>query len=289
MFHFLSDSWIIFIILSWPLTWSSAVNKNICTDDTGDLYLGAGTSDHWSKCSEEGVLSEGFKQSHPHPVRSGPDHVFSNFPGGESQRWDSKTITATSNWLETSAGDQWWPTLTFTDIQFTHIDIYWYPIYQYWVLPINRFNILDMFKFLISDTNIHRYQQYFMCSCGIFPICQICIVMFCTMLSVSRSITSDFLIGEGWKFKCGITCSVLCVPECVCKEVESVCAQCVVPYISSILEALAERINTAFSDMQHTLRTQMDAVFTLESGGAEQTQKVTSQSVSSLPWRPSWT
>lgn len=97
---------------------------------------------------------------------------------------------------------------------------------------------------------------------------------------VSWPIISDFLIGEGWKFKCGITCSVLCVPACVCEEAESVCAQCVAPYISSILEALAEKINAAYSEMQHTLRTQMDALFTLESGGAEETKKVTSQSVS---------
>lgn len=67
---------------------------------------------------------------------------------------------------------------------------------------------------------------------------------------------------------------MLCVPASVCEEAEAVCGQCVAPYLSSVLEALVENISAGFSDMQQTLRTQMDAAFTHTSGGTEQTKEV---------------
>lgn len=76
---------------------------------------------------------------------------------------------------------------------------------------------------------------------------------------------------------------VLCVPGGVCEEAEGVCAECVAPYISSVLEALAEKISAGFSEMQQTLRTQMDAVFAHKSGGTEETKKVKGQSASTAP------
>lgn len=74
--------------------------------------------------------------------------------------------------------------------------------------------------------------------------------------------------------------SPFCVPACVCEEADIVCAQCVAPYISSVLEALAEKTSATYREMQQTLRTQMDAVFTLDGGGVQETEKVTSLSAS---------
>lgn len=91
------------------------------------------------------------------------------------------------------------------------------------------------------------------------------------------------LLERKKKIQCGITGSALCVPACVCEEAEGVCAECVAPYISSVLEALAEKISAGFSEMQQTLRTQMDAVFAHKSGGTEETKKVKGQSASTAP------
>lgn len=63
----------------------------------------------------------------------------------------------------------------------------------------------------------------------------------------------------------------------MCEEAESACAQWVAPYIPSVLEALAEKISAAFREMQETLRRQMDGVFTLDDGGAPETEKVSRQ------------
>lgn len=65
----------------------------MCTDHAGDLHLGAGTNHFKSGGSEGGVSSKSFSQSNSHPIRSGPDHVVSLFPGGESQRYDVKKKT----------------------------------------------------------------------------------------------------------------------------------------------------------------------------------------------------
>lgn len=73
------------------------------------------------------------------------------------------------------------------------------------------------------------------------------------------------------------------VPACLCEEAEGVCAQCVAPYISSVLEALAEKISAGFSEMQQTLRTQMDAVLTHKGGGTEETKKVKGQRATTAP------
>lgn len=71
-----------------------------------------------------------------------------------------------------------------------------------------------------------------------------------------------------------------CVPACVCEEAEKVCSESVAPYISSVLEVLAENISAGFQGMQHTLRTQMDAGFTHTGGGTEETKKVKEKSAS---------
>lgn len=71
-----------------------------------------------------------------------------------------------------------------------------------------------------------------------------------------------------------------CVPACVCEEADKVCGESVAPYISSVLEVLAENISAGFQEMQRTLRTQMDAGFTHTAGGAEETKKVKEKSAS---------
>ncbi|CAK6969418.1 protein Niban 1-like [Scomber scombrus] len=66
------------------------------------------------------------------------------------------------------------------------------------------------------------------------------------------------------------------VRDCICKEAEKVCNDSVAPYMSSILEALTENISVGIQEMQHTLRTQMDAAFTNTNERTEETKKALS-------------
>lgn len=69
----------------------------------------------------------------------------------------------------------------------------------------------------------------------------------------------------------------MCVPASVCEEAEKVCSESVVPYMSSILEALTENISAGIQQMQNILHTQMDSAFTQTNGGTEETTKVRDQ------------
>ncbi|KAF7222819.1 protein Niban 1 [Nothobranchius furzeri] len=64
------------------------------------------------------------------------------------------------------------------------------------------------------------------------------------------------------------------VRACICEEAEEVCGESIVPYMSSILEALTEHIGDGILGMQHTLQTQMSSAFSLTNGKAEGTTKV---------------
>lgn len=70
------------------------------------------------------------------------------------------------------------------------------------------------------------------------------------------------------------TCVCVCVPASVCEEAEKVGSESVVPYMSSILEALTENISAGIQQMQNILQTQMDSAFTHTNGGTEETAKV---------------
>ncbi|KAK5607078.1 hypothetical protein CRENBAI_008062 [Crenichthys baileyi] len=63
------------------------------------------------------------------------------------------------------------------------------------------------------------------------------------------------------------------VRACICEEAEKVCSESVVPYISSILEALTEHIGPGILGMQDTLRTQMKSAFSLTNGQVEDIKK----------------
>ncbi|MEQ2290835.1 hypothetical protein AMECASPLE_007059, partial [Ameca splendens] len=63
------------------------------------------------------------------------------------------------------------------------------------------------------------------------------------------------------------------VRACICEEAEKVCSESVVPYISSILEALTEHIGPGILGMQDTLRTQMNSAFSLTNGQVEDIKK----------------
>lgn len=187
---------------------------------------------------------------------------------------------------------------TFTDVQYINIDFYRYPIHPYWFLSMSIILILtftniqftisnipiftfvyiqypETFKFLISDTDIHRYQLI-----RIWAVVEFTQYVESILWCSARYRQWDEIRPSYWRrLETQGERHLLCVPACVCEEAASVCAQSVAPYISSILEALAEKINEAFSEMQCTLRTQMDAAFTPEGGGAEEIKKVTSQSI----------
>lgn len=70
----------------YHLTFDLRVSSNVGPDDAGDLQLGAGAGDLQAEGREGRVSSEGLKQSDPHQVGSGPDHVLPRVPGGEGQR-----------------------------------------------------------------------------------------------------------------------------------------------------------------------------------------------------------
>ncbi|XP_007565182.1 protein Niban [Poecilia formosa] len=59
----------------------------------------------------------------------------------------------------------------------------------------------------------------------------------------------------------------------ICEEAEKVCSESVMPYMPSIIEALTEHIGGGILGMQDTLRTQMNATFSLTNGKEEDTQK----------------
>ncbi|KAM4556778.1 protein Niban 1-like [Fundulus diaphanus] len=63
------------------------------------------------------------------------------------------------------------------------------------------------------------------------------------------------------------------VRACILGEAEKVCGECVVPYLSSILEALTEHIGAGILGMQGTLRTRMNAAFSLTNEKTEDTKK----------------
>ncbi|KAM4727895.1 protein Niban 1-like [Anableps anableps] len=63
------------------------------------------------------------------------------------------------------------------------------------------------------------------------------------------------------------------VRACICEEAEKVCRESVVPYMSSILEALNEHIGAGILGMQDTLQTQMNTAFSLTNGKVEDTEK----------------
>ncbi|XP_015236363.1 PREDICTED: protein Niban-like [Cyprinodon variegatus] len=63
------------------------------------------------------------------------------------------------------------------------------------------------------------------------------------------------------------------VRACISEETEKVCSESVVPYLSSILEALNEHIGAGILGMQDTLQTQMNSAFSLTNGKAEDTKK----------------
>ncbi|XP_038127393.1 protein Niban 1-like [Cyprinodon tularosa] len=63
------------------------------------------------------------------------------------------------------------------------------------------------------------------------------------------------------------------VRACISEEIEKVCSESVVPYLSSILEALNEHIGAGILGMQNTLQTQMNSAFSLTNGKAEDTKK----------------
>ncbi|XP_070775445.1 protein Niban 1-like [Enoplosus armatus] len=66
------------------------------------------------------------------------------------------------------------------------------------------------------------------------------------------------------------------VGACIREEAEKVCGESVAPYMSSILEALAENISAGIRGMQHTLHVQMDSAFTHTRGGTEETKEALS-------------
>lgn len=66
------------------------------------------------------------------------------------------------------------------------------------------------------------------------------------------------------------------VRVCICEEAEKVCSETVVPYMSSILEALTENISAGIQRMRQTLHTQMDSALTHTDEGTEETKKALS-------------
>lgn len=63
------------------------------------------------------------------------------------------------------------------------------------------------------------------------------------------------------------------VKDCISEEAEKVCSESVVPYLSSILEALTEHIGAGILGMQDTLKTQMNSTISLTNGKVEDTEK----------------
>uniref|UniRef100_A0A3Q2NP75 Protein Niban n=1 Tax=Fundulus heteroclitus TaxID=8078 RepID=A0A3Q2NP75_FUNHE len=63
------------------------------------------------------------------------------------------------------------------------------------------------------------------------------------------------------------------VRACILEEAEKVCGECVVPYLSSILEALTEHIGAGILGMQGALRARMNAAFSLTNENTEDTKK----------------